>query len=87
MTILETASKYEPIWLFLILFPEMIAGIYSAWILKREFDYDAKRDAEKKQKRTKTTKKTSTKDGATIIEESSEISEPISEGLTKGEMK
>jgi hypothetical protein len=87
MTILDWMAKYEPIWLFAILFPEMIAGIYSAFILKREFDYDAQKDIEKKQRRTKTTKKTSTKDGATIIEESSEISEPVQDSITKGEMK
>jgi len=87
MTILDWMAKYEPIWLFAILFPEMVAGIYSAFILKREFDYDAQKDIEKKQRRTKTTKKTSTKDGATIIEESSEISEPVQDSITKGEMK
>ena len=87
MTFLDWMAKYEPIWLFAILFPEMVAGIYSAFILKREFDYDAQKDIEKKQRRTKTTKKTSTKDGATIIEESSEISEPVQDSITKGEMK
>jgi hypothetical protein len=87
MQILEWMGKYEPIWLFLILFPEMVAGIYSAVILKKEFDYDEQKDLEKKQKRTKTTKRTSTKGGETIIEESSEVSEPMVENITKGEMK
>ena len=47
MTFLDWMAKYEPIWLFAILFPEMVAGIYSAFILKREFDYDAQKDIEK----------------------------------------
>jgi hypothetical protein len=76
MTILEFMNKWEGVWLFLILFPEMIAGIYSAWILKREFDYDEKKDLDKKQKRTKTTKKTTTQPGgASVTEESTETVE------------
>lgn len=87
MTLIEWMGKYEPIWLFLILFPEMVAGIYSAWILKREFDYDEQKDLEKKQKRTKTTKKTTTNPTGTVVEESVETSEPVADHMTKGEMK
>jgi hypothetical protein len=80
MTVLEWMGRTEPIWLFLILFPEMIAGIYSAWILKREFDYDEQKDLEKRQKRTRTTKKTTTQpNGGLTTEETTEVSEPVKE--------
>lgn len=87
MTILDWMAKYEPIWLFAILFPEMVAGIYSAFILKREFDYDANKDLEKKQKRTRTTKKTTTQPTGTTVEETTETTEPVQDSITKGEMK
>ena len=79
---LEFMTKWEGIWLFLILFPEMVAGLYSAYILKREFDYDFQKDVEKKQRRTKTTKKTTTTpEGSSTIEETSEVSEPVKEEI------
>lgn len=37
---LEWLTKYEPIWLFVILFGELLVGLYSAWILTVEFWYD-----------------------------------------------
>jgi hypothetical protein len=78
MTFVDWMSKYESIWLFLILFPEMLAGLYSAWILKREFDYDEQKDIEKKQKRTRTTKKTTSNPGGVVTtEETSEVISPI----------
>ena len=80
-------GKWEPIWLFVVLFPEMVAGLYSAWILTKEYKYDENKDLQKKQKRTKTTKKTTTNTGGTVIEESVETSEPIPESITQGEMK
>lgn len=80
MSFLEWMGKYEPIWLFLILFPEMLAGLYSAWILKREYDYDAEKDLAKKQRRTRTTKKTTTKpSGESTTEETTETTEPSHE--------
>lgn len=80
MTILEFMAKYEPIWLFLVLFPELVAGLYSAYILKREYDYDEAKDIEKKQKRTRTSKKTTTNPGgSTTTEETTETTEPIAE--------
>jgi len=78
--ILEFMTKWEPIWLFLVLFPELLAGLYSAYILKREFDYDEQKDLEKKQRRTKTTKKTTTNPGgASVIEESTETVEGLAD--------
>ena len=86
MTILEFMTKWEPVWLFLVLFPELLAGLYSAWILKREYDYDEAKDIEKKQKRTRTTKKTTTQPGgASVTEETTETVSPIEE--TKAEPK
>ncbi len=80
MTVLEWMNKWESIWLFLVLMPEMLIGFYSAYWIKREFDYDAQKDIEKKQRKTRTTKKTtSTKDGGSVVEESTEISEPVQE--------
>jgi len=49
------------------------------YVLVREYRYDEQKDLEKKQRRTKTTKKTTThKDGTNITEESTEAIEPIS---------
>ena len=72
--ILEWMAKWEPIWLAAILLAEWMTGLYQR---NREFRYDEAKDIEKKQKRTKTTKKTSTKDGTTVIEESSETITPM----------
>lgn len=80
--ILEWMGKWEPVWLFIVLFPEAVAGIYSAWILTKEYKYDEQKDIEKKQKRTRTTKKTTTKPtGESVVEETSEITTPVEEGL------
>jgi hypothetical protein len=82
MNILEWMGKYEPIWLFLILFPEMVAGIYSAWILKKEFEYDENKDLEKKQRKIRTTKKTTTNPGGTsTTEETTETTEPVNRDI------
>jgi hypothetical protein len=79
------AAKWEPIWLFLILFFESLAGFYTAWMVKREYDYDEQKDLEKKQKKTRTTKKTTTTAaGQVTVDESTEVIEPIE---TKGEQK
>lgn len=82
--ILEWMAKWEPVWLAAILLAEWITGMYQR---NREYRYDEAKDNKKKEKRTKTTKRTSTKDGTTVIEESSEVSEPVPESLTKGETK
>jgi len=77
MTILEWMTKWEPVWLFLVLFPEAIAGFYAAFWIKREYDYDEQKDLAKKSRRTRTTKKTTTQPGGgSIIEESTETVEP-----------
>lgn len=61
-----------------------LAELYICWILTKEYFYDFQKDVEKKQKRTRTTKKvTQTKDGATVTEEATEVSEPMNQGELK----
>lgn len=69
-------EKWEPIWLFLILFIEGTIGFVTLkWII-REYYYDSDKDVARKQKKTKTTKKTTTQpSGTSVIEETSEIVE------------
>lgn len=55
----------------------MEAGIL--YYVAREFYYDRDKDLEKKHKKTRTTKKTTSKAGESIVEETSEVSEPIQE--------
>lgn len=46
----------------------------------KEYEYDEQKDIEKKHRRTKTTKKTTQKPGGeSVVEESTEISEPMEE--------
>jgi hypothetical protein len=53
---------------------------YICAILTLEYFYDARKDELKKLRKTRTTKKTtSTKDGGSMVEESTEISEPMQE--------
>jgi hypothetical protein len=86
MTIIEFMNKWESIWLFTILVVETYIGFLTLSWVKREYFYDKDKD-ERRQKRTKTSKKTTTNPGgASVIEESVEVSEPISDS-TKGESK
>lgn len=78
MNILEAFTVYEPIWLFIILVAGLAVELHSNYMLRKEYEYDEQKDLEKKQRRTKTTKKTTTQpSGASVVEESTEISEPI----------
>jgi len=52
---------------------------YICYILTMEYFYDRDKDLEKKHKKTRTTKKTTNKAGESIVEESTETFEPISE--------
>lgn len=73
-------GKWEPFWLFLILFVEMIAGMYTAYVVTIEYRYDEAKDIEKKQRRTRTTKKTTRNPGGVeTTEESSEVLESLGE--------
>lgn len=78
--ILEWFSKWEPIWLFLILLTETWVGILSLIWLRREYFYDKEKDDSRKQRKTKTTKKTTKgASGESIVEESVEVTEPTQE--------
>lgn len=82
MTILHALNEilevWEPLWLFFLIFAEAILGAFSLYILIKEYNYDAQKDIEKKQRRTKTTKKTTRNPGGSeITEESREVFEPI----------
>lgn len=77
MNILEWMAKYEPIWLAVAFLVSIAFEAYTAWMVKKEYDYDEQKDIEKKQKRTKTTKKTTTQpSGVSVVEESTETVEP-----------
>ena len=69
---------------FLEILPQwlnFLAEIAIIYILVLEYKYDFNKDIEKKQKRTRTTKKTTThKDGSNVQEESVETVEPITGG-------
>lgn len=55
------------------------------YYVAKEFYYDKIKDDLKKQKRTKTIKKTTTdSQGSSVVEEQTEISEPISDKGEKG---
>lgn len=53
----------------------MEAGIL--YYVAREFYYDRDKDIEKKQRRTKTTKKTTNKAGESVVEETTETTAPF----------
>lgn len=73
-------THWEPIWLFLILFAELIYANRTYYWVKKEYEYDESKDLEKKQRKTRTTKKvTESKDGGKVVEETTETSEPIKE--------
>lgn len=78
--LLDWMAKWEPIWLAVAFIVSIAFEAYTAWMMKKEYDYDEQKDIEKKQKRTRTTKKTTTQpSGASVVEESSEIVEPTGE--------
>lgn len=80
---LEALNKFlgdwQYIWFFVILSLGLLVEIHSNYMLRKEYEYDENKDLEKKQRRTKTTKKTTNKNGESIVEESTETSEPVQE--------
>lgn len=86
MNLLEAFTVYEPIWLFIILIAGLAVELHSNYMLRKEYEYDEQKDLEKKQRRTKTTKKTTTQpSGASVVEEQTETVEPMKyEEKTKG---
>lgn len=73
-------EHWEPLWLFLVLATETIIGGFSLYILIKEYRYDEQKDLDKKQRRTKTTKKVTTQpSGESVSEETTETVEPSNE--------
>jgi hypothetical protein len=73
-------TKYEGLWLFIILLIGLVYENRTYYWVKREYIYDERKDIEKKQRKTKTMKKTTTQPGgASIIEESTETVEGVPE--------
>lgn len=71
-------GDWQYIWFFVILTAGLLVEIHSNYVLRKEYEYDERKDLEKKQKRTRTTRKTTSKPGGeTITEEQTETSEPI----------
>jgi len=54
-----------------------IAELGILYYVAREFYYDRDKDIEKKQRRTRTTKKTTNKAGESIVEETTETTTPF----------
>jgi hypothetical protein len=69
---------WEPLWLLTVLLGEGLIGYITLTWVKREFFYDADKDSARRQKKTKTTKKTTTQpNGISVVEEATESSEGI----------
>jgi hypothetical protein len=78
MDIIHFLERTEPLWLFSILFIETAIGALTLYWVRREYQYDEQKDLEKKQRRTKTSKKTTTSaSGQNTVEETTEVIEPI----------
>lgn len=75
--------NHEPLWLFIILMAGLCVEIHSNYMLRKEYDYDKEKDDMKKRRSTKTTKKTTNKNGESIVEESTEVSEPVQENTNE----
>lgn len=52
-TLNSVLGKWEPIWLLVILAIEMVAGVYSAWILTVEYNYDREWNERRRERRKK----------------------------------
>lgn len=74
---------YPTFWSVLFII-ETVATVSLLGMAIKEYRYDELKDLEKKQKRTRTSKKvTEQKDGGKVTEEVTEVSEPIKEGEGK----
>ena len=73
-------EHWYPFYWSIIFLIEMGVAIATLYWVKREFDYDRNKDLEKKQRRTKTTKKVTTEPGGvSTTEETTEVTEPTNE--------
>ncbi len=84
MLFLDFMTKWEPIWLALAFIVSIGFEAFTAYWIVKEYQYDEAKDLEKKQRKTRTTKKTTSKPGGeTVVEESQEVTEPINQGEQK----
>lgn len=82
----EFIYNHEPLWLFVILLAGLFVELHSNYMLRKEYEYDKAKDD--RRKRTKTTKKTTSKAGGeSVVEESTEVSEPVEEKHERDEQK
>lgn len=74
-------KEYEHLWLFVVLTLELAVSVYSAYMLRKEYDYDKQKDD--KRARRKTTRKTTTGSDGSFIEEQTveEIGDLKKEGV------
>lgn len=76
--ITEWMTKYEAVWLFVVLVCGLVIELHSNYMLRKEYEYDLNKDLARK--RTRTTKKTTTdKTGVITTEETNEVVEPVEE--------
>lgn len=81
-------GDWQYIWFFVILAMGLAVELHSNYVLRKEYEYDEQKDLEKKQRRTKTTKKTTSKPGGeTVTEEQTETSEPMEDKHERHEQK
>ena len=71
-------EHWYPLYWSVLFILETAFGAGSLYILIKEFKYDENKDLEKKQRRTKTSKKTTVQtSGDTTTEEITEVTEPV----------
>lgn len=71
-------EHWYPLCWSIVFLIEMCVGIAILSMSIKEYRYDESKDLEKKQKRTRTSKKvTEQKDGGKVTEEVTEVSEPV----------
>lgn len=77
-------NEWESFWLAGAFLVSICFEAFTAYVVWIEFKYDERKDLEKKQRRTKTTRKTTTQpSGASVVEESVETTEPVNQGESK----
>jgi hypothetical protein len=69
----EVLTKWEGLWLFVVLIAGLCIEFHSNYMLRKEYEYDEQKDILRKQKRVRVTKKvTKNKDGSTVEENTEE---------------
>jgi len=69
----EFFTKWEGLWLFIVLVAGLAIEFHSNYMLRKEYEYDEQKDLLRKQKRVRVTRKlTKTADGSTVEENTEE---------------